>query len=217
MPYQIVEPGSLDIEDAHVCLGGIETDDLPTLQSIYSDYNQRGNKFVTAEVFVNNNGLPLEAEQFDVRQMCYGMFVAPIRDGGRHYNVIPYNQRKGFSRRIGAITGGGLVRIAEEKTVVVDNLSGDYRREPDYLRAKFAALLLAELRLKLGEPELKVAERTLNATSFYDFGVNRYWLRYRQVLDAAQAKLDRSEFAYELGEYNRNQQAMEKVSSQTKQ
>jgi len=184
--------------------------------AIRNNIHEYGNKFVIAEHFVDREGNPVDEEQFDVRRMCYSMFVAPIRDNGRHKNVIPYHQSRGFAEKIGTITGGGIITVNEAHTLEVGEESEDFMREPPFLRAQFAKLLLENLTGSLNASDLTLAERVSSRTDFYAPRVNSYWLRYSQVLEAARAGLDCSDFDDKIQDYRRDQEKLARASSQPK-
>lgn len=162
----IIEPGSLDLDQVNLRIGGIKTDDRNSLNE--------GNKFVVVEHFVDREGNPLEARQFDVSSMCYSLFVSPEHSiSGRHSGVLRHHNS---TEQKGMIVGGGLLKVSPDGAFLCQ-YSGDFDTEPLRIREKFGALLLPELKKILGQeiPSLNCDVHISHT--------NTYWLRFRQILE----------------------------------
>lgn len=165
----IIEPGSLNLDTIHLRIGGAKTSDRAELKD--------GNKFVVVEHFVDPEGTPVDAGQFDVQRMCFSLFVAPEKDDqyGRHRNVLCHHRRQG---KIGRIVGGGLLRVLEDQGVILGGYSTDFDSEPLAVRQKLAQLLIPELGRLLVQGNLHSKQVRADVSH-----VNLYWIRFRQILD----------------------------------
>ena len=201
-PYEIVPPGSLNIEDITLHVGGVEMSSPEQLLQLDGDEDNRGNKCVIAEMFVDKEGNPVDAEQYNFRTTAYGIFVAPISEKGRHKNVIPYLHQHGVLKaQIGKITGGGLISVPDPDQLKVSDYSGDYKAEPNSVRVQLAKLLLQEVSAKFGCNEMQLSKDTKS----YSDWVNPYWLRFAQVLEAAEGDFEKQQFDDLLQRYLRQE------------
>jgi hypothetical protein len=163
----IIEPGSLDLDQVHLRIGGIKTDKAVPLEE--------GNKFVVAEYFADPDGKSIDEARFDVSRMCYALFVSPEHPkNGRHKWVLGHHPSQ---PKTGRIVGGGLVKAAGN-TGSIENYSGDFSAEPGPVRQKLAGLLQSEIARLLGQEGFSMTAELKSLSS-----INSYWLRYRQVLN----------------------------------
>ncbi len=179
MPYEIIEPGSLDIEQIMpVRVGGMRDCGREALIE--------GRKFIVIE----DQGEFTEADldmtawqPFDYRTQQYSILVGPAKESGRHAGIPSKHRRK-----ISAIVGGGIVKIIPvnaKNMLLLEDYSAIYDAEPDFLRHQFAVKLLALLRLEPGFEELELSPD--QGTDYYQLNTNPYWQRYDKVHAAAKA------------------------------
>ena len=80
----IIEPGSLDLDQATLRVGGVMlSDDREILV--------KGNKFIVVEHFVDHEGNPVDEKRFDVTTMCYSILwrlSARIRGDMQEFSAI---------------------------------------------------------------------------------------------------------------------------------
>ena len=166
---EFTEPGTLDLKATQLRLGGL-------LVSSDSAALEKGNKFIVVEHFVDPQGQPIDAVQFDSIRMCYSLFVSPeSKSHGRHSNVLGHHTEYG---KIGRIVGGGLLQVFGTHQALLSDFSGDFDAEPQSIRQKLAGLLLPELQKIRGADTLTMEVARNSPTR-----VNYYWFRFRQVLE----------------------------------
>ncbi|MEK7591561.1 MAG: hypothetical protein AAB489_05155 [Patescibacteria group bacterium] len=188
MSPNVIEPGSLDIHEVHLRIGGLITDtDKGKLRT--------GNKFIVVEHFVTPNGEPVEANAFDVRNNCYSLFTMPkpeVYEHERHKYILSHHTP--LRGRTGTIMGGGMLRIMRE--LMHTDHSINYGAVPRYLCEQFENLILAVMRERTQVPDLQPKVPVTEGSNhlYYDDQVSFRWLQFRQVAEAARKILQNHEY-----------------------
>ncbi len=205
MQYQKVAMGSLDIESAELTIGGVLGFENDAGQPSDAELQYWKKRMVVVEQ-LDSFGLPLIDTVTGIRKASYILLVGPQGTGRNdRHKYIP--SAHGHSTR--SIRGGGYCTL-DARTVRLEGSSVDFGSVPAVLRQKWGVLLTEYFR-SIGV-DIAPEEAFLNAeeSPYIDRYTAYHWLRFRQVLEAADQSEIRPFLPRLKSEYQWNEEFVER-------